>query len=435
MVSTERLPFFIETHPDELWYSVVGRLHRRHGTAWHSFRHLLYGRDVTPGSPTLPTDFGQVAARLPQYLKITPEILIEQHTLLPLYRPFLADKTAELWLKQMIGSGKGISLRCAGGVGRVYKFCPECAEEDTDLGVEPYWRRSHQAPMVIVCHKHEAVLRITERLGHRQTALRINEAPSMKCFSNAKPHIQAFVKYAKLCHDILNPEFPLTNLNELLSSYSLALWKRSRTSRDKLIKASQDFLQTEAYSAFVGSGLETLPRSWMNRILVAKGGTHGPLRHYFLCEATKLDLAKLLRSTPPSQTKPFNRNSWIRTRHADFDRELAASVSGIMKGAEAPKHMGHITSAWWMKQLKIPRHSDLKKLPLTFGAIRATNLSRWLTWIADHAPLRSVRKLKSLADVGTQMKRFRIIINPDNLAAAEIAWDALRKRREQKSSR
>src|SRR5271163_3121590 len=123
----KKLPFFIETYPDELWCSVVGRLHARLGFSWNSMCRWIYDSSRGPQFFALPSRFRRLVSVLPSYLGISAEQLISAHTLLPLYRPFLPHEQLHWWEERMAGSNKYIIFPEPRWEKTSLKYCRECA--------------------------------------------------------------------------------------------------------------------------------------------------------------------------------------------------------------------------------------------------------------------------------------------------------------------
>lgn len=159
------LPFFPAPYPDELLYSVCARYHRRscNPTAKATMKELFGGPTVC-AVVDLPSHLEHLSSRLPGTLN-TPERLIDENTLLPLYAPFLPKKRLAKLIAWMKGATRGGSIHMSIGcmassvpAPRHLRYCPQCLEEDSDRFGETYWHRSHQAAGVRLCHKHDSWL-------------------------------------------------------------------------------------------------------------------------------------------------------------------------------------------------------------------------------------------------------------------------------------
>ncbi len=127
---------FQDPFPDEILYSVWARFSEL--SNFHSlsdvFEELFNKRKIKP-ILDLPCHLGHFFDRLPFEHGYTIDVLINDHTLLPFYAPFLPPERYQALLEQMIsGNGKAVQRR-AGSVSihipqHLYlRYCPMCAVE------------------------------------------------------------------------------------------------------------------------------------------------------------------------------------------------------------------------------------------------------------------------------------------------------------------
>lgn len=87
------------------------------------------------------------------------DVLLSEHTLYPLFRPFLPPEAAEALRAHSLGTAvPGIAATCglsAYGVSGRYSraVCKACLADDCVAG-QPYWRRSHFIPGIVICPTH-----------------------------------------------------------------------------------------------------------------------------------------------------------------------------------------------------------------------------------------------------------------------------------------
>lgn len=154
---------FPDPYPDELLYSVCARYSQRmHYPNRLSVLQDLFGVVTTPVID-LPGHLEALTAALPPGSSYSVDYFIDKHTLLPLYRPFLAqEKYAQLRI-DMAGNVKDIHLRAATVYRNIrrldwFRFCPICVEVDRSEFGESYWHRVHQIIGVEICPIHEVWL-------------------------------------------------------------------------------------------------------------------------------------------------------------------------------------------------------------------------------------------------------------------------------------
>lgn len=157
------LTYFPKIYPDELLFSVLGRLRCHTGNL--SPKLLLddaFGdRNVRAGA-FLQAGLGRLAANIPASLGFTAQRLALETTLLrylTAYEPEEVRNWALLSLTERKRSANAVHVRIglvASNVRlpSVLRYCQACrAKMLRDLG-ELYWRRDHQLPGILVCPIH-----------------------------------------------------------------------------------------------------------------------------------------------------------------------------------------------------------------------------------------------------------------------------------------
>lgn len=156
---------FPDPYPDELLYSVCARFHERvqYPNKKNTLREL-FGDEAAIAVVDLPSNLRNLASALPAGSPYTVERLINQHTLLPFFAPFLHPKQfRQLWADMEGSRGPAIHMR-SGLMGSLVqppewlRFCPECVQEDKQQFSESYWHRLHQIPGVEICPQHQVRL-------------------------------------------------------------------------------------------------------------------------------------------------------------------------------------------------------------------------------------------------------------------------------------
>jgi DNA-binding Lrp family transcriptional regulator len=128
----------------------------------------------------LPARLQRLFSNLPIGSKLTPEIIIENHSILPLFYPFLKENSIQK-IKQAMMDRNAFNTQILLGwrgryVSKNLKFCQLCLEEDEQRYGEPYWHRVHQLIGVFYCPKHGIILtnsniKTAYRTSHQIVAL------------------------------------------------------------------------------------------------------------------------------------------------------------------------------------------------------------------------------------------------------------------------
>lgn len=151
----------IQPFPGETVYSLVSRYHLLSGNANESASYsALYSSRRARINAYLPSHL----QRTGHYFGLSPEALLWNHTLYPLFASFITPKRAQELKRAMflnfgshVGEKAGLpqsKLKFTTG----HKHCPVCLAEDLkQIGVG-YFRNSHQLPGVNACPTHESQL-------------------------------------------------------------------------------------------------------------------------------------------------------------------------------------------------------------------------------------------------------------------------------------
>lgn len=168
--------YFPKAYPDELLYSICGRCFDHMGyPSKQALVQDLFGTRSVLASIELPSHLDQLITSLPEGHKYTADQLIDYHTLLPFYGPFLPPARLNRILQDMHGV-KGPTLHMRSGImasrvslPRWLRFCTFCVQDDIHEFGETYWHRVHQLPGVEVCPGHKVYLQNSKVLAHNGT--------------------------------------------------------------------------------------------------------------------------------------------------------------------------------------------------------------------------------------------------------------------------
>lgn len=147
---------------DETFYSLVARIHLLSGnTNSRETLRCLFGIDTVFPLSTLPSHLKEFAINT----GLTDiRGLVENHTLVPYFRPFSTRKSIERLEARMLGVDGGAVKIGLGlpasriGAAESLRYCTECCREDSDVHGIAYWHRIHQLPGVLVCPTHKEPL-------------------------------------------------------------------------------------------------------------------------------------------------------------------------------------------------------------------------------------------------------------------------------------
>lgn len=150
---------------DEILYSALGRLGALYGfNSCREYINKLYGTGNLVPTLWFPGRLEYWTKKFPIGINLTSDNIIREHSMYPLYSPFMDRKTQKYVRNKMKnGYAGGITHKVgivAGGICRKRElyFCSECAIEEFEILGEAYFHRIHQVEGVLACEKHERVL-------------------------------------------------------------------------------------------------------------------------------------------------------------------------------------------------------------------------------------------------------------------------------------
>jgi hypothetical protein len=231
--------FFPDPYPDELLYSACARFGDR--SAYRNIATVpseLFGNQIA--NIGFPNRLAHLISVLPSGHCYTVDKLIDDHTLLPFYTPFISAQRARVVRKEMAGGQDNrIHARLGINAGRLrlpskLRFCPDCVVVDRNHHGEAYWHRVHQLPGIEVCPDHTVFLELSTA-GWR-----------------ARENISAFLS-AELTVDVREPQ--RLNLNDQSHLLSLTLAKEARWLLDwRGVPPTKSGLRSRYWNQLLGLG-------------------------------------------------------------------------------------------------------------------------------------------------------------------------------------
>lgn len=152
-------------HEDELLGSIIARFVQKQGLQDDkvALDQLFGSRKIVPSS-VLQGHANQLLANVGHLWNISARGLLEQHTLLPVFRPFVAAKAYERFVRDLCAEGKNHSmLRTGLNASNIvwpanFRVCPLCCQDQSRRLGYRYWQRLFQCPGVEACPEHRCLL-------------------------------------------------------------------------------------------------------------------------------------------------------------------------------------------------------------------------------------------------------------------------------------
>jgi Tn7-like transposition protein D/TniQ protein len=321
--------FFPDPYPDELFYSICARYSRRVG--YHSYTHAtydLFGARILVAI-ALPSNLNHLISALPPGHRYTVDRLIDAHTLLPFYAPFLPQERVVKVRENMAEDSGGKRthslagvLFCGNSQYETFRYCPACVTEDRRRYGEAYWHRAHQAPRVIVCPHHavwlepsDIYLHFRDRRKSISTAEEaVGQVPARLLSTDESDH-QIHLWIAREAQWLLDhpsggnpPEELRARYHNLLFTRSLATYSGVVSMR-KLQSEIRNFYSDELL-AKLHSRLD-LRSNWLLQLLLLRTNSataHQPIHHLLMMRFLGCTVAEFLQV--PTQPQPFGPGPW-----------------------------------------------------------------------------------------------------------------------------
>ncbi|CAM3937884.1 TnsD family Tn7-like transposition protein [Cohnella lubricantis] len=291
--------YFPSLFPDEILYSAFARYHRDSGNENYKLTmEELFGNTSVCASLLFPSHLTSLCDRMPPGNLYSPEDLINNHTFLPYYTPFIPEKRY-FDMKEIMKSSKGTSAYMQIGkpastvkTQQGLRYCPACVIRDREIYGEAYWHRSHQAEGVFVCHYHPNTLITTnvtltkQRNKHEFVSLEVTLRNEDLQYNPASPQSFSILKFIAEQTNLLlssgwNP-LGLLKLNQFYVSKLQNMGFANHTGRIRwsdLIPAFNRFFGKQLLIELQSHNEPSLEATWLHKLLRKPRVTCHPLRH------------------------------------------------------------------------------------------------------------------------------------------------------------
>lgn len=324
------LGHFPTPHQDELLYSLCARFSARvrYSNA-KSVHKELFGTWDAIASIDLPNNLAHLSAALPVGSSLTPERLINRHTLLPFFSAFLPpERVVQLEADIRGDGGQAGYMRSGIMASRIptpgyLKYCPVCIKEDACRFEGAYWHRAHQVPGVEVCPIHGVFLEdssVSRGAGRNNlrliTADEATSALPPRLIDPLDRNHQALLRIARDAAWLLEHPISGSELSELHNRYLRLLTDRELATYTGSIHVTALLSEfTRHYSPALlqllhceFSGSDHLKTNWLLKLVRAPKHAQHPLYHLLLMQFLSRTVEMFFRF--PSEVSFFGDRPW-----------------------------------------------------------------------------------------------------------------------------
>jgi hypothetical protein len=324
--------FFPDPRPDELLYSICTRYFDwlQYPSRKSVFREL-FGSAKATAIIDLPSRLDNFVAALPLGHCYTIERLIDEHTLLPFYSPFLPSERVSHLRHDMEGDNGLLAQMRSGITGscihlpKWLRFCPLCAEEDEKQFGDRYWHRLHQVPGVEVCPIHQVFLENSEARVQakrsRYELISANQAIEKifpRLLNPSDPSHKVLLTIAQDAAWLLCQHGLVPGLESIRNRYLWLLTERNLASREGKVRVGA---LLEAFKLYYPYDLlerlqcvpnEQDPNNWLFRLVRSPKQARHPLYHLLLIQFLGYTAEEFfqLPDSPPNAFQPFGSKPW-----------------------------------------------------------------------------------------------------------------------------
>jgi hypothetical protein len=261
----------------------------------------LFGHATVSSTVDLPSHLQALSDRVGEARGFAPDRIIQLMTLFPYYTAFEPESVRNWVRRSMLGAGERLHVRTGLAAFRISRpramlFCPECLLDMKGLYGEPYWRRDHQLPSVLLCPEHGVPLRQSDLAFHSTGRHAFVPASDYVCRNDSEPVMNvdsdaALVHLQRLAissADLMEAPPDTRDFPELTEVY------RSRMARVGLMRSPEKVDQQRfaaEFRSYFGSALDHLPHvlndqgfagGWLAAIVRNHRKATHPLYHLLL---------------------------------------------------------------------------------------------------------------------------------------------------------
>ncbi|NFG58438.1 hypothetical protein FC778_06920 [Clostridium botulinum] len=309
------ITFFPTPYTDELFYSVIARYKVWNGILDNkTLLRELYGKVSVTAGRQLPANFESLINNLPYTYAKKADGLIRENTVFKFYTAFATKEIAEKIFCSMSGNnGSNIynTLGLSNNVVHIdtsLKYCEECITEDRINHGEAYWHLMHQFDRVLICNKHNRVLKVLNKSSekiNRQEYLNLEievEADDGNYIAQLDDRAMMLQKiYCDNIKKLIQMDFEYKKINYFREKYVEKLIKmeisdnRMKLNQEDIFKAFKGFYGEEYLDALGINFYIKNQYNWVIKICRKHRNLFHPMQHLLMIQFLNIDIEELFK--------------------------------------------------------------------------------------------------------------------------------------------
>jgi hypothetical protein len=342
---------YVEPKLQENIFSVLARARLRSGirSPLDALKFLTGVRGYKPLS-SLPNNLEEIRRILD--IRASTEKIIDNNTLLNLYRPFVTPDREKFILDGMKKSGSIKSrvglLKSHCGAADQLAYCVRCRERDIFNNGFAYWRREHMLCGVNFCYVHHLPLNFVD-LSSKKYGTRFLLLPDGgQSLPFTGDQIQKLLFVSQQVAILANSKLPyrinsrsylslLASLGLVTEFNHIRIKNLQDCVKDWINPLKNLFPFDQLYDAL------SVDRSWVANLVAGKDGMHHPLKHICLWGALNSDANSLMQTMDNSLVQlPLALHSYVRKQMTK--EMIIEALHKYGSASNAAKHLGCSTT-------------------------------------------------------------------------------------------
>lgn len=287
--------------------------------------YLIFNKAIVMQNIYFPVYLSNFVNSIPNYIEVDEIYLIENHTLIPLLKPFIVNIEYEKIIKDVkrgvpfllaykLGANKVLSHNS-----QLIKLCERCLLDDSIEGIDLHIKRYHLSPGVYVCPIHHTFLKIYEipASHQRYQFFELSEINKMIPIYNDDINIDKYTRLSIDINSILKGALEGVDIYTVRNKYRSKMmekgyYKSTIVDREKLLN---DFINFHSEEWLININL--LPsisekRSWFFEIFSDNMGSifSNHVHHILFIQFLFGNLEEFNNYEYKLEFKPFGNGPW-----------------------------------------------------------------------------------------------------------------------------